>query len=309
MTITTDTLENEDVIVEDDAEAAKIAEEAAAADKAKAEPTEVEKIAMEAGWKPESEWKGDKSGWTDAGSYIKNLAKTVKNRGAELTRREKDFDQRVKRLEKTMQDARRRDREELEADFGARIRKAIKDGDEDLEAALRKEFGEQVAELEELAEQELTPEQIRQAEDDYVEEFEVAVPRIQEPFWNKYAFLLDEDTPVDDFAMVEAEISKGMANGKTATEAFDAAEKLIARAFPDMIEEDEAEDVKDDPKPSTKRRAPPVIAPAHRATSASQATRLPAEARATAKRYIEEGLYGSYEEYAEVYFAEGGEEA
>lgn len=50
-----------------------------------AEPT-VADIAKSMGWKPKDEWKGDQSGWTDAASFIKKNAGTVKSLKAQTER-------------------------------------------------------------------------------------------------------------------------------------------------------------------------------------------------------------------------------
>lgn len=277
------------------------------------ELTEVEKIASEAGWKPETEWKGDKTNWTDAATFLRSLPKKLEDRGKQLSRQEKSFDARVKALEKTTEIARERERAQIKDYYEDLIRQAIKEGDEESEKELR--------ELQEKAEEEfenakpvvLTPEQVEAEHQRFVDEFPVAMPKVQQPFWNEHAWLLDEDADIEDFDMVESVITGAMDSGKSLPEALEAAEAFLHKTFSDQYDEIvEQEDEEDEPKPAKKARngrsgRVPVLAGVNRTAGRTKASRLPPEARSAAKRLIDEGLFGSYEEYAEIYEAEGGE--
>ena len=88
------------------------------------------------------------------------------------------------------------------------------------------------------------------------------------------------------------------------TKTLDAAETIITKAFPDRYEDDEPE-----PTPRTRKDEPrvPVLASGKRGASRTLASRLPPEARAQAGKDIKAGLFGSYEEWAEIYQEAGGQ--
>jgi hypothetical protein len=272
------------------------------------ELTEVEKIAAELGWKPEAQWKGDKTNWTDAAQFLRQTAAKADAAKKELKDVRKDVDaqvsKRVEALEKTIRATRDRELKQVTTQYNEAIRNAIADKDLALEADLRRELAQVTGEYEDLNKVELTPEELKRAEDEFVENFPVSYPKLQKPFWEKHAWLLDDEAEIEDFAMVEAEITRQMQNGKSLAEALDAAETIISKAFPDRYDDDEPE-----PKPRARREEPrvPVLASGKRGATRTLASRLPPEARKQAEKEIKAGLFGSYEEFAEVYQEAGGQ--
>lgn len=270
----------------------------------------VEQLAAELGWKPESEWKGDKTNWTDAATFLKATAAKAESTRKELREAQKSVDAQVQRrvdaLEKTLRRSQERELASIRSKYNAAIRNAVKEGDEDLENELRKELEDVEGEYEDLNEVPLTPEQVEKAENEFVESFPVLHPKLQKPFWQEHAWILDDDADIEDFAMIEAEITRLVVDGgKPLHEALDSAGEILMRAFPDRYEVDEEE-----AEPTPKRRAAPrtpVIASAGRKAGRSMASRLPPEARKIAKKEIEAGNFGSYEEWTEVYVESGGE--
>src|SRR5262245_29193423 len=121
------------------------ANEANAANEAP-EPSELEQHAMDMGWKPETEWKGDKSGWTPADQYIRATFKKQQegvqkiretSRFARAAQRDADDARhRLERLERTtneiMSIQEQRHRAELEQHFEDAKYKAAKEGNDEL---------------------------------------------------------------------------------------------------------------------------------------------------------------------------------
>jgi hypothetical protein len=272
------------------------------------ELSEIEQLASELGWKPEAQWKGDKTNWTDAKTFMRQTAARAESAKKEAKDAHKNVDaivaRRVEALERTMKATRDREMNATRQAYNAEIRKAIADGDARYEADLRRQLGAVEQEYEELDEVPLTPEALKAAEDEWVENFPVAYPQLQKVFWNEHAWVLDDDADVKDFALVEAEITRQLNLGKSPDEALEAAGRILRKAFPDQYEAD------DDPPPRrTARDEPrvPVLASGKRSGGRTLASRLPPEARTQAAKDIKAGLYGSHEEWAEEFVKAGGE--
>lgn len=270
------------------------------------ELSEIEQLASELGWKPESHWKGDKTNWTDAATFIRQTKAKAEATRKELIDTKKTIDETVvKRVETMERMVRAKHERELAAErsrYTAAIRKAVAQGDDQLEDALRAELEEIEDEYKALDQVELTPEQLKKAEDEWVENFPITYPKVQKPFWEDHAWLLDDEADIEDFALVEAEITRLMMNGRSLPEALEAADKLIRKTFPDQY----AGDPEPDERPAKDGPRVPVLASARRGTGKSLASRLPPEARAQAAKDIKQGLFGSYEEWAEIYQESGG---
>lgn len=95
--------------------------------------------AREMGWKPKDEWHGDPDGWRDAEEFVKRGEEFLPYVRAERDRlkrerekQDKEFAERVKRLEATTRTALERQKAQHEAEveaLKARQRKAVEDGD------------------------------------------------------------------------------------------------------------------------------------------------------------------------------------
>lgn len=105
-----------------------------------AQASEVEEIAREMGWAPQTEWKGPKESWKSAKEFIRHgtvIQRELKTRNDTLTR---DYEQRFQRLDRATQTALTKQREQLTAQYDARKREAVRMGDEGAyEAAQRAE--------------------------------------------------------------------------------------------------------------------------------------------------------------------------
>lgn len=275
------------------------------------ELNEVEQLAAEMGWKPRGQWKvkpGAEDTWTDAATYIRQTkakGEAARKEALDIKKSvEETVAKRVEAVEKMMRKARERELANVRTEYTTLIRRAVAQGDDRTEDALRDELKTIEGEYEDLSKVELTPEQLKKAEDEWVEQFSPGYPKVQKPFWEEHAWLLDEESDIDDFGLVEAEITRLMMNGRSLPEALEAADKLVRKTFADRYADDEPEE---DRKPAKTGARVPVLASARRGAAKSLAARLPPEARTQAAKEIKAGLFGSYEEYAEEYVKAGGQ--
>ncbi len=274
------------------------------------ELSEVEQLASELGWKPRTAWKtkpGQEDTWTDAATFIRQTKAKAEAARKELIDTKKSVDdavvKRVEAMERMVRTKHERELASVRAEYTNLIRQAVAKGDERAEDALRAELEGIEKEYEDLTQVELTPEQLKKAEDEWVENFPISYPKVQKPFWEEHAWLLDDEADIEDFGLVEAEITRMMQNGRSLPEALEAADKLIRKTFAERYEE-ETEPVRRAEKDGPRV---PVLGSARRGAAKTLASRLPPEARAQAAKDIKQGLFGSYEEWAEVYQESGGE--
>jgi hypothetical protein len=134
-----------------------------AADEGRAE---IEARAREQGWKPQSDWKGDRSNWVDADKYLDRLKPAKLREAHDRTARElaelkreraaerRDFEDRLARLDKMGQKALARQREQLLSQTKAAQRAAAEAGDMEAfdhwqtrEAELTEDLAKEAAEL------------------------------------------------------------------------------------------------------------------------------------------------------------------
>lgn len=298
-----------------------------AVDEGDDEPS-IEDLALEAGWTPKEKWKGDPGKWVSAAEHLrrtaksqKTLAKKLSEREEQLAAKEKDFDDRIKRLEATSTVAQKREIAQLKAHYQKQLDEAIESKDP---AAIRKALNDRDEAIEELEDDE-KPEI---SDDKFVENFRPMYMPVQKPFWTENSWLLGDDEEAEEaFAEIE-EIVQDVVDGATEKKrkptyeemerAFAAAERHLKRAYkhrlgseeietPALVDDDEREEeLEPKPKPPASKRIP-VLAPGSRTARATLASRLPAEAIKAADEDIKRGLFADREEYAKVYFSELGE--
>ena len=267
------------------------------ADAPEAKSDDLETVARELGWKPETEWKGapPEGGFASAAEFIRSQRSKAKNVEKELKKLRSDTEKRIKRMEE--QSAKQREKEiaELHSEYDWYIRKAIKEGDEATEKKLIRERDAKVAQAEDVEDADDEPEA---DEDDYIENFTPSYPQVQKRFYNEgHAWVLDDDADPDAMRVVLDYVDSGI----PFADALEKADKALRKAYPDRYEAED-EDMDDEPeeKPKNGKRVP-VLAPGGRGTGGgvSAASRLSPAQREIGARFVKEGLFGSLEEYAE----------
>jgi hypothetical protein len=159
----------------------------------------IEELAIEAGWKPKEQWKGDQAKHVSAAAYLRqvarsqtNLKKKVREQDRELAGKEAEFDRRLKRLESTNGEARRREVAGLKAQLDAMLEDAIETGDKKKIRAARDRRDEV---LDELNEEAVAGEPVELTDEQFVETMvqNLPHPTVQKPFFKDHAWLLDSD--------------------------------------------------------------------------------------------------------------------
>ena len=267
------------------------------ADAPEAKPDDLETVARELGWKPETEWKGapPEGGFASAAEFIRSQRSKAKNVEKELKKLRSDTEKRIKRMEEQSAKQREKEISELHSEYDWYIRKAIKEGDEATEKKLIKERDAKVAQAEDVEDADDEPEA---DEDDYIENFTPSYPQVQKRFYNEgHAWVLDDDADPDAMRVVLDYVDSGI----PFADALEKADKALRKAYPDRYEAED-EDMDDEPeeKPKNGKRVP-VLAPGGRGTGGgvSAASRLSPAQREIGARFVKEGLFGSLEEYAE----------
>lgn len=257
---------------------------------------DLETVARELGWKPESEWKGDppEGGFASAAEFIRSQRTRAKNVEKELKKLRNDTEKRIKRMEEQSAKQRAKEIEELHSEYDWYIREAIKKGDEASEKRLIKERDAQIAKAEELEEVDET--EVEPDEEEWIEKFTPSYPQVQKRFYNEgHAWVLDDDADPDAMRVVLDFVDSGI----PFAEALEKADKALRKAYPDKYEAEE-EDVDDEPAPKPAKKVP-VLAPGGRGNGGhvSAASRLSPAQREIGNRFVREGLFASLEEYAE----------
>ena len=147
------------------------------ADAPEAKSDDLETVARELGWKPETEWKGapPEGGFASAAEFIRSQRSKAKNVEKELKKLRSDTEKRIKRMEE--QSAKQREKEiaELHSEYDWYIRKAIKEGDEATEKKLIRERDAKVAQAEDVEDADDEPTQFRGSKG-LIETLRAAIP-------------------------------------------------------------------------------------------------------------------------------------
>lgn len=267
------------------------------ADAPEAKADDLETVARELGWKPETEWKGDppEGGFASAAEFIRSQRTRAKNVEKELKKLRNDTEKRIKRMEEQSAKQRQKEIAELHSEYDWYIREAVKKGDEATEKKLIRERDAKVAEAEELDEPE--EDEAETDEEEWIEKFTPSFPQVQKRFYSEgHAWVLEDDADPDAMRVVLDYVDSGI----PFADALEKADKALRKAYPDKYaaEDDDVED--DEPAPKPVKKAP-VLAPGGRGSGGgvSAASRLSPAQREIGARFVKEGLFGSLEEYAE----------
>lgn len=250
--------------------------------------------AREMGWVPESEWKGDKkpAKFFSAAEFIERgqtilpiVQKRAKDAEAKLEALKKEHEDRFAKIERMNQIALDKQRSKLEADFEARMERAVELGDTEDYRAAKKEKAAALKELDETAKE---PEE--KTKDGALTPTEVAA--FSE--WRADNKWFQSDRKLTALMDAEfAEVSDEMP-GATFAQKLEEAKTRVASVFPEKFGE----------KPSAKRAG--AVESGSRIPGGGQkgrmADKLPDEAKKAAKKFVDEGLFKSIEEYAQSYF-------
>lgn len=257
----------------------------------------LETIAREMGWKPESEWKGEPpaGGFASPADYIRSQKAHSKNLEKEIRKLKTDTDKRIQRMEQQSVKQREKEINDLHAEYDYWIKKAVKAGDEGRYEALTKERDEKVKEAKDEAKRLKEEEGDTDLDEDtFIEQFKPSYPEVQKRFYNDgHAWVLDEDADPDAMRLVLDYVDSGV----PFADALEKADKALRRAYPEQYDDEEEEE---DPKPKNGKRMP-VLAPGGRGNGGhvSAASRLSPAQREIGNRFVKEGLFASLEEYAE----------
>ncbi len=260
---------------------------------------DLETVARELGWKPETEWKGapPEGGFASAAEFIRSQRSKAKNVEKELKKLRSDTEKRIKRMEEQSAKQRAKELADLHKEYDWYIREAVKKGDDATEQKLIKERDAKVAEAKELDEPEEDDEAPSIDEDEFVEKFTPAYPQVQKRFYNDgHAWILEDDADPDAMRVMLDYVDSGI----PFADALEKADKALRKAYPDKYA-DEDDDMDDEPEEKPAKKRVPVLAPGGRGAGGgvSAASRLSPAQREIGARFVREGLFGSLEEYAE----------
>lgn len=255
---------------------------------------DLETIAREVGWKPETEWKGEppEGGFLSPAEFIRHQKAKRDVLAKEISALRRDTEKRIKRMEEKTAKQREKEIAALHDEYNFLIRQAIRDGDDEREEALRAQMDDKLKEAEAVGEEEEAEEL---TEDKWVEQFQPSYPEIQKRFYaDGHAWILDDDADPDAMRVMLDFID---APNTPFAEALEKADRALRKAYPDRYEDDM--DEQEDEKPARKRV--PVLAPGGRGAGGgvSAASRLTPAQRQIGQRFVDQKLFANLEEYAE----------
>lgn len=245
--------------------------------------SEVERLAADAGWKPRGQWKGE--GWKPAEAYLRDSVKAARD----ARRATREMQERMDALEGTH-------RVTLDRQQEAIVAKA-----REMKAAAKT-----VAEVEEI-------EKIEREELAKLKPEGEAAPAIRLSALDKRAVANNIGWAISDEAFEDPDLAAdadeaielytdtfNSVKAKTgdAAEAHERAGRAVQTAFPDYYEREER-------RPGRRPSGDNVRGfNSERGGARSAAAALPPEAMAAARDCVRRGIYGSIDEYAEVYQTE-----
>jgi hypothetical protein len=263
--------------------------------------------AMELGWKPIEDWRGDKTGWVDAGEFLDRLkparlretidrqSRELKEQREQLAREKAAFDARLARLDKMGQNALKRQRQQIFADIDARQRAAADAGD--------------VAAFDELKEYEgQVREDFAKEDQEFVAESKQAVPAQAAPDPTVKAWTDANPAIVYNPAKWQAavafftEADARNPNGSTA-EHLAHVEGRIEEAWPGTVKPRAKANGQDDQPP--RQRGPQIEGGVRQASRGARPKGwgdIPAEEQKILKRHVGEGLYKDEADAAKQYW-------
>lgn len=137
---------------------------------APAEPelTEVERLASRVGWAPKNKWKGPPEAWRPADEFIIRGQELLRENRDAVKKLEKDFDTRLKRMDKTFAKAIEREKEKIEREYRDRARLAVASADPTMLDAADRARNEALKDLNETMEAE-APQQAQEEPNEVAE--------------------------------------------------------------------------------------------------------------------------------------------
>lgn len=269
---------------------------APAADAPEAKADDLETVARELGWKPETEWKGDppEGGFASAAEFIRSQRTRAKNVEKELKKLRSETEKRIKRMEEQSAKQREKEIKELHAEYDWYIREAVKKGDDATEQKLIRERDAKLAEAREIEDEDEG--EAPTDEEEWIEKFTPSYPQVQKRFYNEgHAWILDDDADPDAMRVMLDYVDSGI----PFADALEKADKALRKAYPERYEDEDMDE--EDEKPARPVKKAPVLAPGGRGAGGgvSAASRLSPAQREIGARFVREGLFGSLEEYAE----------
>lgn len=289
------------------------------------EEPSLEDLALEAGWTPKDKWRGDPGKHVGAAEFLRRTAKSQKSLASKLAQAEqqiedsqKETDKRFRRLERSMEDRKKAELNELRADYERRLDEAIEAGDTRAARAIMEEREEALEELEEPG----------KADDDVSDEEWLetqwsgpAYPALQKDFWGDHSWVLLEDDDNSVFGDLEELITTSIMSYtqgkrpptvKEYEEVLETCDRWLRKKHKDRYsgkaDMDDEDDIpppkaKEVVKPANGKRVP-VLADGHRASRNTPSAKLSQEEILEADRCIKAGLYSDRDEWARVYFGE-----
>jgi hypothetical protein len=261
------------------------------------EDAALEAEAREMGWVPEDEWRGDKKPakfktareFVEAGQTILPIVqKRAKDAEAKLEAFKKEAEERFARMERMNDLALKKQRAKLETDFDARLREAVKFGDEEGYDKALKDKAQALKDLEEEA---------KPVEKDKTQAGALSPAEVSAlAEWRADNKWFQSDRKLT--ALMDAEFEEVTAEmpGATFAQRLEEARNRVAETFPDKF----------GAKTSAKRAG--AVEGGSRIPGGGQkgrmADKLGAEERKQATKDVAEGLYKDVEAWARVYFNE-----
>ena len=263
-------------------------------------PDSVEVLARKLGWKPQKDWKGDKSGWTPADEFITSKLKA----GERTSKSVKKLEARVAEFGSLTTAALARQRAALTIEFERERETLIKKGDVAGVRTLEKERDEQLDKLKApvIEEDDDEDSELAAAE-------EMADAILDDPlassFFEQHAWVLDDDqAKVYDWIESYGEIL--LKKGKTPYEMFKELGAILQEKNPGRYKRSERRQEDPERKPNgqyqQKRSGPHMNAPARSGGSeAIWGRSVPVEYMDVARAEVKDGLFKSVDEWAKAF--------
>ena len=261
----------------------------------------LETEAREMGWVPKEEWNGDPERWRPADEFVQRgkeilpivqsrMQRVIDQQKTALEKQEKDFSDRIEKLNKANAVALKKQREQIEAYFDTRKKQAVELGD--IEAY----------------------EKVSKDEKDALAEFDKETKEKQKPERSPGPELSPEQRAIRDGWFAEnpwfqadallSHVAQGIHVQRGNERPHEPLEQNLAyvaqeirKRFPEKFAGTQANGKMSGVFGGSRQSGGKV---------GSLAARLPQEARDAAKEFIEDGVFESLEEYAKVYFEESG---
>ena len=261
----------------------------------------LETEAREMGWVSQEEWKGDPERWRPADEFVQRgkdilpivqsrLQRVIDEQKTALEQQEKDFSDRIEKLNKANAVALKKQREQIEGDFDTRKKQAVEMGDVAAYEQVSKDEKDALAAFDKETKDEEQPKQ-------------PSGPQLTpEQLATRDGWLTDNPWFKTDPVLSQmAQIIHVQRGNERPHEPFEQNLSYVAqeirKRFPEKFT---------NAQPNSK--GPGVFGGSRQGGSkgGGLAAKLPQEAKDAGKEFVEDGVFESMEEYAKVYFEEIG---